>query len=169
MAASVPAGLLREIRRVDGPGAFRRASCDHWTTTGATTSHRRFAAHVPILRARIWCRTGTGHVLRGRRVVAFAGIGDPEKFFHTLQALGAHVVARHPFDDHEGFGESDIQPILDEAYSLDAIPVTTAKDAVRLPPDQRQQVNVLSVAVEWADVNALDALLDRTTARTVAA
>ena len=39
------------------------------------------------------------------------------------------------------------QPILDEAYAVDAIPVTTTKDAVRLDPDQRQQVNVLTEAL----------------------
>ena len=99
--------------------------------------------------------------LRGQRVVAFAGIGDPHKFFRTLSDIGAQVVARHPFDDHYVFESADIQPILDEAYSLDALPVTTAKDAVRLPPDQAQQVNVLTVAAEWDTPGVLDRLLDQ--------
>ena len=38
--------------------------------------------------------------------------------------------------------------------------MTTVKDAVRLDPDQRQQVNVLTIKAEWDDVDALDALLD---------
>ena len=89
----------------------------------------------------------------------------PEKFFATLNALGARVVARHPFDDHYAFEGADVQPILDEAFSVGAIPVTTEKDAIRLPADQRQQVNVLSVGVEWESPAAIEALLDKTLVR----
>jgi tetraacyldisaccharide 4'-kinase len=99
--------------------------------------------------------------LRGQAVVAFAGIGNPQKFVDTLQHIGARIVAWHSFEDHEAFGASDIQPLLDEAFAMGAIPVTTAKDAVRLIPDQRQQVNVVSVAVLWRDDNAVDELLAR--------
>jgi tetraacyldisaccharide 4'-kinase len=102
------------------------------------------------------------HKLRGQRVVAFAGIGTPEKFLHALTAVGAKVVAFHPFHDHYGYADADIQSILDEAFSIEALPVTTLKDAVRLAPDQRQQVNVLTVDVQWLDRTALNRLLDQT-------
>jgi tetraacyldisaccharide 4'-kinase len=97
--------------------------------------------------------------LRGRPVVAFAGIGQPQHFFAMLSAIGARVIARHPFEDHQAFGPADIQPILDEAFAVGAVPVTTAKDAVRLLPDQRQQVNVVSVDVAWNDDTELNRLL----------
>jgi tetraacyldisaccharide 4'-kinase len=120
----------------------------------------KLAAHRPIIRAHL-APGPEQTALRRQRVVAFAGIGDPQKFLATLQAVGAQVVAWHPFDDHYVFGPADIQPILDEAFALDALPVTTAKDAVRLTPDQRQQVNVLSVSIAWDTPEMLDALLDR--------
>ncbi len=100
--------------------------------------------------------------LQGRAVVAFAGIGNPQKFFDMLQAIGARVMAKHPFEDHEPFGPSDIQPILDEAFAINAIPVTTAKDAVRLSDDQRQQVDVVDVDVLWDNDSDIDRLLDAT-------
>ena len=115
--------------------------------------------HLPVLRARL-TPGPEGARLAGQRVVAFAGIGDPEKFYHALVEIGARVSAFHPFDDHYAFDVADIQPILDEAYAIDAIPVTTEKDAVRLDPDQRQQVNVLSVDVAWEKPETLDALLE---------
>ena len=114
--------------------------------------------HLPVLRARL----GPGPErarLKGERVVAFAGIGDPQKFYEALLEVGARVSAFHPFADHYSFDVADIQPILDEAFAINAIPVTTEKDAVRLEPDQRQQVNVLSVDVAWEKPEALDALL----------
>jgi tetraacyldisaccharide 4'-kinase len=121
---------------------------------------QRLETDAPILRARLVPGPEQAS-LRGQPVVAFAGIGEPRKFFATLQAIGARVVARHPFEDHHAFRETDIQPILDEAFALGAVPVTTEKDAVRLAPDQRQQVNVLTVDVAWDNIDALERLLGR--------
>ena len=46
--------------------------------------------------------------LRGRRVLAFAGIGRPEKFFATVAACGADVAMHRPFPDHHRFAASDL-------------------------------------------------------------
>jgi tetraacyldisaccharide 4'-kinase len=152
----VPAGPLRESV-ADG---LARADAVVLMNEDRRHVARRMPPHLPVLRARLAAGPEHAH-FRGRKVVAFAGIGNPAKFFETLHLLGATLVAVHPFGDHHDFEPTDIQPILDEAYSLDAIPVTTAKDAVRLPPDQRQQVNVLSVRVEWQDEEMLEALLEK--------
>ncbi len=151
----IPAGPLREpigagLRRAD---AVVLLGPDQWGVA------RRVPAGVPLVRAAL-VPGPEGQRLAGRRVVAFAGIGRPDKFFDTLRALGAQVVATHPFADHYPYAETDIQPILDEAYALGAVPVTTAKDAVRLPLDQRQQVDVLTVSVAWEDVSVMGGLLD---------
>jgi tetraacyldisaccharide 4'-kinase len=155
----VPAGPLRESV-ADG---LARAHAVVLMGEDARNVAARLDPRLPLLRARLVPGPEQA-ALRGRTVVAFAGIGAPGKFFATLQEIGARVVARHPFDDHHGFAETDVQPILDEAFALNAVPVTTAKDAVRLAPDQRQQVNVLSVDVAWADDAAVDALLAGVTA-----
>ncbi len=153
-ARVIPAGPLRE----SVAAGLARAHAAVVVGDDPRDLAKRLSERLPVLRARF---VPAPHGLKGQRVVAFAGIGDPEKFFRTLSELGAQVVARHPFDDHYLFDRTDIQPILDEAYAVDAIPVTTAKDAMRLAADQRQQVNVLSIAVEWEDPGALDRLLDQ--------
>lgn len=151
-----PAGPLREPVRA----GLKRAHAavimgeDQWKLAPALSEI------LPVLRARLVPGPERAR-LKGQRVVGFAGIGDPEKFYNALVEIGARVSAFHPFDDHYSFDVADIQPILDEAYEIDALPVTTAKDAVRLAPDQRQQVNVLSVDVEWEKPAALDALLEK--------
>ena len=151
-----PAGPLREHIK---PGLSR---ADAIVLMGEDTIglSDRLSTYAPVLRAHIapgpeWQK------LKGRKVVAFAGIGTPEKFLQALTVVGARVVAFHPFDDHYGYADADIQTILDEAFSLDALPVTTPKDAVRLTPDQRQQVDVLSVYIQWQDRTALDPILGR--------
>ncbi|MBX7200928.1 MAG: tetraacyldisaccharide 4'-kinase [Rhodospirillaceae bacterium] len=152
----MPAGPLRE----DISAGLKRADAVVLMGDDPRDLAARLSERLPVLRARLV--PGPEHrQLARQRVVAFAGIGDPGKFFRSLSAAGAQVVAKRVFDDHHEFDAADIQPILDEAYELGAIPVTTAKDAVRLSPDQRQQVNVLTVTVEWQDTAALDRLLDK--------
>ena len=99
--------------------------------------------------------------LAGRRVLAFAGIGRPEKFFATLGELGAKVVETRAFPDHHAYAPAEIESLRARAAALDACAVTTEKDAVRLSPALREGIEVLAEAVAWREPAALDALLDR--------
>ena len=150
----IPAGPLRESPQ----SGLARTDAVVLIGSDDTNLPPLLPAHIPIYGANL-IPGPEGAQLKNCKVVAFAGIGNPTKFFDTLIDLGALVVSAHTFDDHHLFQESDIQPILDEAFALDALPVTTEKDAVRLAPDHRQQVNVLSVSVQWNNVKAIDNLL----------
>lgn len=96
---------------------------------------------------------------RDRPLIAFAGIGRPEKFFETLQAIGALLIERHSFADHHRYTPDEIMRLCDAAGRHGGKPVTTAKDYVRLPPEARLMVDVLSVTLEWRDPMALRALI----------
>ena len=89
--------------------------------------------------------------LSGRRVVAFAGIGRPQKFFDTLSEMGCKIVARHEFADHQPYTPEQIMRICEEAAALDAAPVTTEKDMVRLPSEARAMVESVPVTLVWGD------------------
>jgi tetraacyldisaccharide 4'-kinase len=99
--------------------------------------------------------------LRDRRVVAFAGIGRPQKFFRSLAEGGAVLLARHAFPDHHRYRRREVEALLVEAAASDALCVTTAKDWVRLPPDLRSSITILPVSVSWRDPAALARVLDR--------
>jgi tetraacyldisaccharide 4'-kinase len=71
--------------------------------------------------------------LRDQPLFAFAGIGRPEKFFTTLERAGLTVVGRKPFPDHHAFTADDLKAIQTEAHKAGGMPITTAKDRVRLP------------------------------------
>jgi tetraacyldisaccharide 4'-kinase len=113
----------------------------------------------PLLRARLVPEAAQRFA--GKDVVAFAGIGRPAKFFETLEATGAHLVARYGFADHHRYGEADLSRLAAEAEASGAALVTTAKDAARLPPGWRARVEVLKVAVLWENEAMLDRLLER--------
>jgi tetraacyldisaccharide 4'-kinase len=70
--------------------------------------------------------------LRGKRALAFAGIGDPQRFFRTLSAAGVEVVAGKTFPDHHRFSENEIEALVAQAQRNGLTLVTTEKDFVRL-------------------------------------
>ena len=86
----------------------------------------------PELRARLKPDAGSLAQLFGKRVLAFAGIGDPERFFRTLRASGIDVARARAFADHHMFSEGEIAALTAEAQREQLTPVTTEKDLARL-------------------------------------
>ena len=160
----MPAGPLRETV----PGGLARAEAvvvlgPERRDLGARLDARPDGGPA-LLTARLAPRPGSER-LAGRMVLAFAGIGRPEKFFATLADLGAKVVETRTFPDHHAYAPAEIESLRARAAALDACAVTTEKDAVRLSSELREGIEVLAVAVEWREPEALDALLDRVCAR----
>lgn len=104
--------------------------------------------------------------LYGRQVLAFAGIGRPQKFFEMLQARGATVAISKPFADHHAYTPADAKHLLSQAERDDLALVTTAKDAVRLAGDPalerlREFTLALDVGLVFEDPDALSQQLEK--------
>jgi tetraacyldisaccharide 4'-kinase len=107
---------------------------------GATEAADRVCAKLrerfpgPILRA---TTRPAGDVawLAGLRVIAFSGIGAPERFFGLLERSGATVLVRRAFPDHHAYAEPEATRLLADAAAAEASLVTTEKDWVRLAQD----------------------------------
>jgi tetraacyldisaccharide 4'-kinase len=95
------------------------------------------------------------------RVVAFAGIGRPAKFFSTLTSLGVEIIATHAFADHHNYTHGEIEQLKREAARYKAALLTTEKDFVRLPADERAGIETLPVRATFDSRNDLEHLLDR--------
>jgi len=156
----IPAGPLREpiaqgLARADGVIVLDGSSGQSASPTPPDGLHD---IGLPVIAARLEPLLGS-EKMTGTKVVAFAGIGRPDKFFATLEFMGCEIVGRHSFDDHHFFSADEIMRIVEQAASLGARPVTTAKDAVRLSPEARPMIDVLNVGVEFAAPEKLDQLL----------
>jgi tetraacyldisaccharide 4'-kinase len=93
------------------------------------------------------------------KLLAFAGLARPEKFFDTLVEAGAKIEDAVPFADHHVYSEEDLGLLSQMAAERAAKLITTEKDAARLTPEWRARVAVLPVAAKFDDETALDALL----------
>jgi len=152
----LPGGPLREPLRA----GFGRASAIVQLGDDEVDLDPLLPKRLPRLRARL--RPGPDAPdLRGRRVVAFAGIGRPEKFFRSLAEAGAVLLARRAFPDHHRYRRRELQALLAAAAARDAACVTTAKDGVRLPADLRAPITIMPVSVSWREPQALGRILDR--------
>jgi tetraacyldisaccharide 4'-kinase len=70
--------------------------------------------------------------LHDRPVLAFAGIGSPERFFGLLRSLGAQVAQTRAFPDHHEFSGDEARQLLQMADNRGWQLVTTEKDQARM-------------------------------------
>ena len=130
-ACVFPAGPLR------APLDPQLARTDALIVIGAGVAAAAVAAGIaargkPVLSAHLMPDDASLAALRGRRVLAFAGIGDPARFFRTLRASGIDVVTERAFADHHPFSQAEIEALTAEAGRDGLMPVTTEKDLARL-------------------------------------
>ncbi len=150
----LPAGPLRE-RVADAASRCVAAVLIGEDRTGAASA---LPSALPVLRARLEPDTAA-RALAGRRVVAFAGLARPDKFFGMLRHLGADLAATKDFVDHHDFATSELEALVSMAG--DAVLAPAPKDAAGLAPAWRARVHVAGVGLAWEDEAALAALLDR--------
>lgn len=154
----LPAGPLREPVEVGLERADLILSIgdDEAQSRFAETAQRSAKPHTTAALAPL--QTGMGW--SGERVLAFAGIGQPQKFFDTLRQLGAILVHTEALEDHQPLSTGLMKRLAKDARAQGAQLVTTEKDAVRLPSAFRSQVITLPVRLSLPEQNALFAALE---------
>lgn len=108
--------------------------------------------------------------LKSEPVIAFAGIGNPDKFFAMIEKLGGQLKGRVAFPDHHVFSRHEADDLLRRAKDEDALLVTTEKDLARIDGTDglerlKREVKALPVRLRFKDQGRLKRQLSRTLKR----
>lgn len=146
----LPAGPLRETLK----SALKRVHGIIFIGEDKHLLKARLPVDMPIFHADV-VPVGDVSFLYPQPLVAFAGIARPEKFFASLKALGAPVIAEHSFADHHPFREEELEALRAEAAQRGARLITTEKDWVRLPTSFRAHCHTLPVRLRFHQPEAV--------------
>lgn len=152
----IPAGPLRETIE----SGLARANALIMIGDDRTGLVSSLPAAPPLLWARIVPRRND-RLPPGTKVLGFAGIGRPAKFRESLEELGLDVIGFEAFPDHHFFSAAEIETLLGKAKAEGAVPVTTAKDHVRLAGPVQAHIERLDITLAWRDEAALSLLLNK--------
>jgi tetraacyldisaccharide 4'-kinase len=153
----IPAGPLREtldsgVAKADAVifiGSDDTGVLKHWCFQEKSAP--------PLIRAKL---ESYGNIPdKTKPYLAFAGIGNPDKFFATLAEDGFNVVAEMPFPDHYNYSDKDINKLISHAEKSGLELITTEKDAVRLPFFAQKKVKILQVRIVWENQEQIVNLL----------
>jgi tetraacyldisaccharide 4'-kinase len=141
----IPAGPLRAPLRSQLAYAHALLLIDAPSATAAPVIAAAEERGIPIFHARMEADADAVSSLSGQRILAFAGIGDPEKFFATLAESGVTAPVTQGFPDHHRYSRAEADALLVRAAQDDLLLVTTEKDLARFARDY--EVSALANAV----------------------
>ena len=127
----IPAGPLRAPLRTQIARADALLVIGN-TDGAAATIDIATQRGILVFRGRLEPDRGTVSALNGRKVLAFAGIGDPEKFFATLAEAGIETAEQQSFPDHHRYTPEEAEGLLARAQAARLMLLTTEKDLARL-------------------------------------
>lgn len=150
-------------------GPLRAPLKDQWPHVQAAIAiggdaRAGYELQKPVHRARLVPDARAAEALQGANVLAFAGIGRPEKFFATVEQCGARIAERRIFGDHHDYSDDELLVLAAHCTAAGLYPVTTVKDAVRIGGQRAEvifkgQLGILPVTLEFDDPVAIEELL----------
>ncbi len=158
---SFPAGPLR------APLAAQLLRTDALLVVGEADRARDVIAAaglrgLPVWHCRVVPHTQAVIDLKARKILAFAGIGDPEKFFATAAGAGLSVVQRRAFADHHRYTAEEAGELIMQAEHNGLALLTTEKDRARMAGEPvlaalAAKSHVLPVTMVVEEIDALRA------------
>ncbi len=142
----IPAGPLRESLQA----GLKRA--DAVIFIGKDKNSLLPKLHKPVFRADI-IEEKPQHA--ETKVIAFAGIGYPQKFYHSLEKCGLTIANAYSFPDHHFYTKAELKNIIKKASKKNVPIYTTSKDFVKIPSSLKKHFNVLNIKAEFDNLGGI--------------
>ena len=85
---------------------------------------------------------------KNKRIITFAGIGNPINFFNLLKKNNINVIEEKGFPDHHNYSEMELKNLINKSKEKNSILLTTEKDYFRINEHYRENINFLKIAVD---------------------
>ena len=100
-------------------------------------------------------------LLKNKKLIAFAGIGNPDNFFNFLKKNNLNVIKEFSYPDHYSFSEKELDYLNKLKEKYNGTLITTEKDYMRINIDNRQNINFVPIEVNFEDKSFLENILKR--------
>ena len=114
---------------------------------------------IPVLNANLKIEDKYLNNFKNKKVMAFCGIGYPEKFYRTLEKIGCKIIQTKSYPDHYAYSKKDIKYLLHESQKIDSLLITTEKDYVKIPEKYKNRIYFFPISIEFNDYKTLDKFL----------
>ena len=145
----IPSGPLRE-----GLSALKRANCV--VINGEKNSdieNKIFSKNKEIKIFYAKYRAQNINEFKNKKVIAFAGIGNPDNFFNLLKDNKIDIVEEIKFPDHHKYSKETLENLINKTKENNTILLTTEKDYFRINENYKQNINFLKIEVEIENRN----------------
>ncbi len=146
---TIPSGPLREDL-----SALKRANCVVINgKKNIDIENKIFSKNKEIKIFYVKYRAQNINECKNKKVIAFAGIGNPENFFNLLKDNKIDIVEEIKFPDHHKYSEKTLENLINKAKENNTILLTTEKDYFRIDENYKQNINFLKIEVEIENRN----------------
>ena len=90
---------------------------------------------------------------KNKKIICFAGIGNPENFFDLLKENQINILEQIKFPDHYNYSDKQLENLVQKAKKVNAILLTTEKDYLRISKKYIENFNFLKIKVEIENKN----------------
>ncbi len=159
----LPAGLLREsVSSLNRAGAVVVTRCDQVTEAQLSKLEQKLQAinpgmiiarsiHAPVYAKSMKNKEISLEQLKGKKVFAFCGIGNPDAFLNTIKNLGAELSGSKIYDDHYHYTDACLSEISERAEELGAdLILTTQKDWTKVISNFKSQISDFKLPLPFA-------------------
>ena len=145
----IPSGPLRE-----GLAALKRANCVIINGEKNTDIENRIFSNnkkIKIFYTKYKARNIDE--FKNKKVIGFAGIGNPVNFFNLLKDNNIDILEEISFPDHYNYFNKELENLINKAKANNTILLTTEKDYLRIEENYKKNINCLKIVVEIENRN----------------
>ena len=146
---SIPSGPLRESIK-----SLKRADCvliNGEKNIKFENKINKFNNNIKIFYSKYKLLDTDG--IQNKKVIALAGIGNPENFFDQLKEKNIDLIKTYSYPDHHNYSKKELKNIIDESEKNNAVIVTTEKDHSRMNEEIKLIIKCIKVDLEIENKN----------------